>query len=73
MNPCSNPDALAPCRGPQASPEQARAKYDEIGDAVKADFPEGEADVNRRHPDMAEAARLQNLSPGQALAGPPRA
>lgn len=53
----------------QGAAGQRRAcarKYDEIGEAVKPDFPEGEADVNRQFPDMAEAARLQNLPGGQA-------
>ena len=50
-------------RGPAASPEHARAKYDEIAATEKPNFPEGERSVSDMFPDMREAARLQNAAP----------
>lgn len=47
--------------GPAKDRAHAEAKYEEIRRAEKPHFPKGEESVNEMFPDMAEAAKLQNV------------
>ena len=47
--------------GPATDRAHAEAKYEEISATEKPNFPKGEQSVNEQFPDMAEAAKLQNI------------